>query len=208
MKKVIVGLFFMFSSPAAAEFHFFAGMDRVGNPLFGDKESQIMINLGQGVNQLSLIAAPDMPVPFGMIGFQYSQPVSFFRLPARMSINAIQTVGWGQKYQYDGYVDDGTIQTFIWDWTKYQTQLAMLSVDCLIAWTSRWYFGSGLAIGVQGKENMRIGTKFLTGFKIFAGYAVAENWRIEMFMQHYSNGSTDLQNYSYNFIGIGAGYNF
>ena len=173
------------------------------NPFFGDAQNQIMVNIGQGVNYYSLISFPSDFVPFNMIHLQYSQPTEFFRLPARRSINAIQTIGYGKKYQYTDYEE-----TFEWNWTDYTIQIAMLSEDFILYNTDKFYFGSGLSIGVQGQENERLGTKFLTGFKLFAGYKISEKFNTELFMQHISNGSTDPQNYSYNFWGLGLAYNF
>lgn len=174
-----------------------------GNPFFGNARNQIAINLGQGVNSFSLIPAPTDLVPFNMIHFQYSQPTEFFRLPARRSVNLIQTIGYGTKYQYTDYT-----KTFEWNWTDYTIQIITLSEDFIFYNTDNFYFGSGLAVGVQGQENDRIGTKLLTGFKLFAGYKISDEINCELFTQHFSNGSTDLQNYSYNFWGLGFSYNF
>ncbi|MBN1325020.1 MAG: acyloxyacyl hydrolase [Alphaproteobacteria bacterium] len=173
------------------------------NPFFGDTRNQFMVNIGQGVNSFALISTPTELVPFNMIQLQYSQPTEFFRLPARRSINVIQTIGYGKKYQYTDYE-----KTFEWNWTDYTIQIVLLSEDFIFYNTDKFYFGSGLAVGVQGQENERIGTKFLTGFKLFAGYKVSEKMNCELFSQHFSNGSTDPQNYSYNFWGLGISYNF
>lgn len=184
---------FILVSPAIAD----------DNPFFGTARNQIAVNIGQGFNSFSLIPTPDMPVPFNMIQIQYSQPTEFFRMPARRSLNAIQTIGYGKKYQYTDYV-----KTFEWDWTKYSEQIALLSEDVILYNTTKFYFGAGLAVGIQGQENEREGTKFLTGFKLLAGYKISEKFNSELFMQHFSNGSTDPQNYSYNFWGLGVSYNF
>lgn len=173
------------------------------NPFFGNSQNQFAVNIGQGVNSFGLISMPDYIVPFNMVQLQYSQPTEFFRLPARKSLNFIQTIGYGKKYQYTDYNE-----TFEWNWSEYTIQIALLSEDVILYSTPRFYFGTGLAIGVQGQENKRLGTKFLSGFKLFGGYKISDKFNCELFMQHFSNGSTDPQNYSYNFWGLGLTYNF
>lgn len=173
------------------------------NPFFNDTRNQIMVNLGQGVNSFALISLPMNFVPFNMIQVQYSQPSEFFRMPARKSLNIIQTIGYGKKYQYRDYT-----KTFEWNWTEYSEQIAFISEDIMLYNNDNFYFASGVGVGIQGQENERIGTKLLSGFKLLAGYRISKNTTCELFMQHFSNGSTDPQNYSYNFWGLGFGYNF
>ncbi len=192
-QTLLFSVFLLSASPAFAD----------ANPFFGDTRNQFMVNIGQGVNSFGLISIPENPVPFNMIHLQYSQPTEFFRLPARRSLNFIQTIGYGKKYQYTDYE-----RTFEWNWTDYTIQIALLSEDVVLYNTKNFYFGSGLAVGVQGQENERIGTKLLGGFKLFAGYKISDKMSCELFTQHFSNGSTDLQNYSYNFWGLGVSYNF
>ena len=57
-------------------------------------------------------------------------------------------------------------------------------------------------------ENERIGTKLLFGFKLLAGYKIFDKFNTELFMQHFSNGETSVNNFSYNFLGFGISYNF
>lgn len=76
------------------------------NPFFGDNNHQLAFNFGYGVNSGFLIPPPTQFVPFIMLHFQYSQPTTFFKLPARQSINIVQTIGSGKKYG--------------WNWDKYK----------------------------------------------------------------------------------------
>ncbi len=178
--------------------------DMPKNPIFGERQNQIILNIGQGVNNFGLIPVPEMFVPFNMIQLTYSQPVTVFRLPARQNFSAIQTIGYGSKYQYTDY--NGT---FEWNWSDYATQIAMISWDVIFLHTERWYFGVGAGVAIQGQQNDREGTKFLLPFKLFTGYRITDGWNIELFTQHFSNGDTGgSANYSYNFIGLGVGYNF
>ena len=195
MKKIITAFIAIFSVMSIAH------ADE--NPFFGKYKNQFALNIGQGDNSFGLISLPMEWVPFNMIQFQYSQPTDFFRLPARRSLNAIQTIGYGKKYSYTDYTE-----TFEWNWSDYTIQIALLSEDVILYHTDTFYFGTGLGIGVQGQENQRIGTKLLSGFKLFGGYKINDKFNIELFTQHFSNGSTDPQNYSYNFWGFGVVYNF
>ena len=169
------------------------------NPFFAEKQNQFGINLGQAFNSYALVFLPEMPVPFNSLELHYSQPATFFRLPARQSVNFIQTLGYGNKYKHN---------VTEWHWRDYTVQIITIGWDFGILWTDKWYFGSGLSVGVQGKENKRIGTKYLSGFKLFTGWKFADNWRAELTMQHYSNGSTDPANFSYNFYELGVNYSF
>ena len=129
-----------------------------------------------------------------MLYFQYSQPTEFFRLPARRSLNLIQTIGYGA--------------TGKWHWKDYSVRIATLSNDIILYSTDKFYFGNGFAIGFQRTENERIGTKLLFGLKLLMGYKISERFNTELFMQHFSNGETDSNNWSYNFFGLGVSYNF
>jgi len=185
-------------SIAGAQLRFFAFSDNTENPIFGKAENQLMINIGQGIAGTDVFELPKNPVPFNMFMLQYSQPILFFRSPARLSASITQTVGYGEtECQYG-----------IWNWSDYTTTISFLSTDTLILWTNVWYCGAGIGTGIQTELNARIGTRFLLAYKLFTGFAFANNWRIELFFHHFSNGSTSYQNSSYNFYGLGIGYNF
>jgi len=174
------------------------------NPIFGGAKNQITLNIGQGVNSFGLIPLPNMWVPFNMMQLQYSQPATVFRLPARQNFSIIKTIGYGKKYEYTDYVG-----TFVWNWSDYATEIAAITWDVVFLHTSRWYFGAGAGFAIQGRQNQREGTKFLLPFKIFTGYRITDSWSAELFTQHFSNGDTGgIANYSYNFWGLGVGYNF
>ncbi len=189
MRKFLIASFVVLCSGAA-----FAGTNEKINPLFNGYENQITVNFGFGVNSGFLVAPPTQFVPFNMLQFQYSQPTTFFRLSARMSLNLIQTLGHGSKYG--------------WHWDKYTIPIAMLSEDIVPLSGRDWYTYIGLAVGMQGQQNERIGSKLLFGFKLGAGYRLSECTALELFMQHYSNGNTAPENNSYAFYGLGISYSF
>ena len=164
------------------------------NPFFNGYNNQITINLGYGTDHGFLLSPPTKWVPFTMMQIQYSQPTTFFRLPARKSLNVIQTLGFGTKYG--------------WHWDKYTIPIAMLSEDVILTDICNWYTFMGLGVGMQAQQNERIGSKLLFGFKVGAGYRISECTAVEAFMQHISNGNTAPENNSYAFYGLGLSFNF
>ena len=185
MKKIVCALLFLTITATA---------DAVSNPFFGNTKNQIAFDFGYGVNSGFLIPPPSQFVPFIMLQFQYSQPTTFFRLPARQSLNIIQTLGSGTRYG--------------WQWDKYTIPIAMLSEDIILASCNNWYLYTGLGVGMQAQQNERIGSKLLFGFKLGGGYRINDQVSAEMFVQHYSNGNTAPENNSYGFYGLGFTYNF
>lgn len=164
------------------------------NPFFDGYENQVAFNFGFGVNSGFLLPPPTQFVPFNMMHVQYSQPTTFFRMPARQSLNIVQTLGHGSKYG--------------WHWDKYTIPMAVLSEDISFWYGCDWYTFAGLGVGMQAQQNERIGSKLVFGFKLGAGYRVTECTAVELFMQHFSNGNTADENNSYAFYGMGITYSF
>ena len=189
MKKILAVLTFLLCA-----YHEIAAVAAMDNPFFGEHESQISLNLGHGTDARWLLPFPGKRVQFSFADIKYSQPNMFFRMPGRQNINIAYTHGWGND-------DD-------WDWRKFSVPIFYLSEDVALYSIRKWYFGTGIGVGMQLKENDRIGTKLIFGFKLFAGRKIAEHWNLEIFMQHFSNGSITENNYSYNFYGCGAVYSF
>ena len=164
------------------------------NPFFDGYENQIVFNVGTGTNHGFLISPPTEFVPFAMLQFQYSQPASFFGMPARMSLNVFQTIGYGKRYG--------------WDWRDFTIPIAMASGDIVLFSNDDWYSFMGFGMGFQAQQNDRIGSKLIFGFKLGAAYRISECTAIEGFIQHMSNGNTAPENNSYAFYGLGFAYNF
>ncbi|MCM1294476.1 MAG: acyloxyacyl hydrolase [Muribaculaceae bacterium] len=164
------------------------------NPFMGDNQNQVAFNLGQGVDSGFLVPPPFRLVPFYFMHFQYSQPTTFFRIPARQSFNIGQTVGFGTKYR--------------WRWDRYSIPMVFLSEDIAVLHGRQWYFSVGAGGGLQAKQNERIGSKWLFQFKLAGGYRFTDNFGGELFVQHFSNGNTADENYSYAFYGMGLTYSF
>ena len=165
------------------------------NPFTGNHENQIAFNIGTGVNGGFLIPPPSQFVPFFMLpNIQYSQPTTFFKMPARQSLNFGETVGMGKRYG--------------WDWRAFTIPMAWASGDVALIDYNGFYFGPGVGVGFQAQQNKRLGAKLVFQFKLTAGYRLTDNWGMELFVQHFSNGNTAPENNSYGFYGAGLTYNF
>ncbi|MBR2286485.1 MAG: acyloxyacyl hydrolase [Alphaproteobacteria bacterium] len=164
------------------------------NPFMGEAENQIAFYIGQGVDNGYIVPLPYHPVPFYIAQFQYSQPTTFFKMPARQSLNVAETLGLGKKYG--------------WDWTDFTIPLVLGSGDVALFYGDNWYTGVGAGVGLQAQQNERLGAKLLFEFKLFYGYRINEEWGIELYAQHFSNANTAEENHSYAFFGIGVNHNF
>jgi hypothetical protein len=187
MKKIalfLLPIFFLAAGPAIG----------AHSPFFGDSARQVALHVGAGVNSGFIVPPPLQFVPFSVIQLQYSLPSTFFEMPARHSINIATTAGWDKKYG--------------WDWPDYSIPIAMLSEDVALLHGERWYLGAGGGVGMQAKQNKRIGSKLVFQFKVLAGYKISDSVNLEAFAQHFSNGTTAPDNHSYGFYGLGFAYNF
>ncbi len=186
MKKLTFGLLgILFALSANAESL---------NPFMNNYKNQVAFNLGQGVNSGFLVPPPSQFVPFYLLHVQYSQPTTFFKVPARQSINIGQTLGFGQKYG--------------WNWDKYTIPMIFLSEDIALVYDENWFFSAGFGVGLQAQQNERIGSKLLFQFKLIYGYKLTDTINLEAFVQHFSNANTAIENNSYAFYGLGFSYNF
>ena len=164
------------------------------NPFFNGYENQAAFNLGAGVNDGFLIPSPSEFVPFNMLHIQYSQPMNFFGVSARKSLNIVQTIGYGKKYG--------------WNWEKFTIPMAVLSIDVSPFYGDDWYTFVGVGSGFQAQQNKRIGSKLIFSFKFGVGYRLSECTSVEVFAHHFSNGNTAPENNSYAFYGAGITYSF
>lgn len=185
MKKIVASLLALMS---------ISGANATTNPFMGDYKNQIAFYVAQGVDNGYIVPLPYHPVPFYIAQFQYSQPTTFFRLPARQSLNVAETLGLGKKYG--------------WDWTDFTIPLVLASGDIALFYGDKWYAGAGAGVGLQAQENERLGAKLLFQFKLFYGYRINERLGIEFFAQHFSNANTAEENHSYAFFGLGINRNF
>lgn len=164
------------------------------NPFMWTYQEQIAFGIGQGFDTGILLPPPVKPVPFYIGTIQYSQPTSFFRIPARRSLNISMTLGLGEAHG--------------WKWQNYTIPMAYITEDIALFRYKRLYAGLGAGVGLQAQENARIGSKLIFQFKVTFGCNLSRRWALEMFIQHFSNANTADENNSYAFYGLGATYNF
>lgn len=126
-----------------------------------------------------------------MIHFQYSQPTNFFvyqqeNLQILYKLLDIEKIiGFEQIIKFKS-----------------------LHYQKILYNEDKFYFGSGIAICFQKLENECVERKLLFGFKLLSGYKISDKFNTELFMQHFSNGETSINNFSYNFWELGISYNF
>ena len=160
----------------------------------GKYQNQFAFGAGQGFDNGILLPPPLKIVPFYILNIQYSQPTTFFSMPARQSINISQTIGMGNKYG--------------WNWTHFSIPIAYLSEDIALFKIDKFYMGTGAGIGLQAHQNERISSKLIFTFKVTFGYNINDRWSGELFIQHFSNANTSDENNSYAFYGFGFTRNF
>ncbi len=163
------------------------------NPFMGKYENQVAFNVGYGLDSGIIVPVPARFVPFFLFHGQYSQPTTFFGLPARQSLNVAQTVGFGSKYG--------------WQWDRYSIPIGILSADVALLYGKKWYFAVGGGAGLQAQQNERLGAKLLFKFQLTGGFHLTDRVGLEIFMKHFSNANT-AANHSYAFYGMGMTYNF
>jgi hypothetical protein len=164
------------------------------NPFLGRYQNQISFGIGQGFDTGFLLPPPVRPVPFYIATIQYSQPTTFFRIPAKRSLNISGTLGFGSKYG--------------WDWQDYSIPMIYATEDIALLRYERIYAGLGAGVGLQAQENERLGAKLIFEFKFSFGYNFDDRWAAELFIQHFSNANTAEENNSYAFYGLGFTYNY
>ncbi len=164
------------------------------NPFMGTYQQQVAFGIGQGFDTGILLPPPVRPVPFYIATFQYSQPTTFFRVPARRSLNISETLGFYRKYG--------------WEWQDYTIPMIYFTEDIALFRYDSVYAGLGAGAGLQAKQNKRIGSKLIFEFKLTFGYNFNEQWAMEFFIQHFSNANTADENNSYAFYGLGFTYNY
>ena len=190
MKKLLALLSLFFCLPAMADSYILPDK----NPFMSTYQNQIGFGIGQGFDTGWLLPPPIHIVPFYIGTFTYSQPTSFFRVPARQSLNISQTVGLDEKYG--------------WEWQNYSTPMAYITEDIALFRVNRLYGGVGAGAGLQARQNKRLGAKLVFQFKVTFGYNITKQWAAEFFIQHFSNANTAEENNSYAFYGLGATYSF
>ena len=163
------------------------------NVFFGDKINSITIYGTQstGPGTLFKIFDPTIwefyPQIFAM--FQYSQPMTFFRLDSRLNLNI------GQNFAYD--TSSGLSFAGIG-----------ISIDTAILQYHGWYTGIGIGPFMRDSRDRWVESRLVFEEKFFIGKNINERWNFEISTIHFSNGNFTNANEGFNFVGIGFGYKF
>ena len=152
------------------------------NPSFGSKECQVSVYFGAS-------ARKEIEDLF-LVGVQYSQPNEFFRIHGRRSIELMTAHGIG-------------------DFSRYNQPLIFgLAQDVIFHLFGTMYAGINLGIYIKSNSTDRISSKFTFGEKVFLGFGLLENYRLEWYGRHFSNGTLTEQNGGQNFLGLSVIMNF
>ena len=166
---------------------------RAENPFFHDTENQIALHVGHSVGPgpiRNMIPNGDWrSEPFEQVMFTYSQPFEFFRLPGRQNMHIGGNIG------YSGM-------------TNYTNPVGGISWDTALLWSHDFYFGAGAGMYIKLNHDDRMDSLLMFGSKIFIGWRFTEIWSAEIYVQHFDNGGTTMVDGGYNFIGLGALWNF
>lgn len=164
------------------------------NPMFGaDNENAIALYVSQGTGAGTLFKLVDPFMwefePMTNLMLQYSQPMEIFRLPSRMNLSVVQNLGYHHT--------QGLSFTAIgvsWD-------------VALINWRG-FYLGIGIGPYMRDSRDRYVQSRLVFGERVFIGKNIGNDWHIELFTQHFSNGDFTEINRGFNFTGLSVSYSF
>ncbi len=163
------------------------------NVMFGEKINSITLYGAQSTGSGSLLKLiyPGVwdfhPQTFAM--FQYSQPVQFFRLDSRLNFNVAQNFAYNSSQGLSFFA-------------------MSISLDSALLQYKDWYMGIGIGPYMRDNMDYWVESRLVFGEKVFVGKSINENWNIELFTIHFSNGNFTNKNEGFNFVGFGVGYKF
>ena len=121
--------------------------------------------------------------------FQYSQPITFLRLPSRINIHGVQNFAYrGARGASFGALG--------------------ISLDTLLAAWRGFYFGIGIGPYMRDSADQYVSSRLVFGERVFIGKNVTPTIRAEIFTLHFSNGDFTEPNHGFNFAGLGINYSF
>lgn len=167
------------------------------NPVFGEYESQLSISAGQSFR--SGFEKEDLY--YGDI--TYSQPTTFFRLPARRNISL---GGYrGDECDNVNCVDiNGTPER---DFSQNDLTIFGISEDVVLFSVGDFYTTLGLGIYIKSESTNRVSSKFTFGERFGLGYRI-NRVNFEVYARHFSNGTLTDENSGQNFYGLTLAFNF
>ncbi|EKF9136354.1 acyloxyacyl hydrolase [Vibrio cholerae] len=169
-----------------------------GNALIG-AENQITISAGQSVR-----SGFDRENLY-MGSIVYSQPSTFFRIPAKLNIEGIYVKG--KDASADKQVGDNLYPRDL-RLSDYDMGIFGISQDVQLFNINGFYSSIGLGGYLKSESTDRISSKFTFGEKITVGYQFNNTVNLELYARHFSNGSLTDKNAGQNFYGLSLGYSF
>ena len=184
MKKCLISLItIILAVPAIAD----------TNIMFGDKINSITLYAAQGVGSGTLLKLIQPGLwdfdPQTFVMAQYSQPIKFFRLDSRLNLN------FGHNFAYES--SRGLSFSGIG-----------ISVDTALLQYDGWYMGMGIGPFMRESRDRWVESRLVFGEKVFIGKNINDDWYVELFTIHFSNGNFTPANEGFNFAGLGFGYKF
>ncbi|MBO4625850.1 MAG: acyloxyacyl hydrolase [Alphaproteobacteria bacterium] len=168
--------------------------DASTNPMFGDGDiNSVTIHIAQSTgshNIRKLIWPFDWDIyPQTFLMATYSQPVTVFRLPARINLNILQNIAYESSHGLS-FIGTGVS----WDISLFDYR--------------GFYIGIGIGPYYRDNHDRWLSSRFMFGEKVFLGKNISEHWRGELFTQHFSNGDITDVNTGFNFFGLAINYSF
>ena len=164
------------------------------SPMFGANDiNSISVGVATGTGSgslLHLVYPGDWDfVPMNMIIANYAQPMTIFRMPARMNATFVQNTAYHSAHglSFFGVGLSWDIAPFEW---------------------YGFYIGAGLGPYYRNNRDRWVSSRLVFGEKLFIGYKIAEHMRAEFFTLHFSNGDFTETNLGFNFTGVSVVYSF
>ena len=173
---------------------FFIPFTLRANPMFADgTQNSVGIYIAQstGHGDLGHLVFPwewDLN-PMTTFMFQYSQPITILRLPARINVHALQHFAYRHN-------DGASFGAFGVSW------------DVVFASVCGWYLGAGLGPYMRDSGDSYVTSRLVFGERVFVGKNLGNRIRAELFSLHFSNGDFTEMNRGFNFFGLALNYSF
>ena len=163
------------------------------NIMFGDKDNSLTLYVAQSTGSGSLLKLIQPGLwdfyPQTLILAQYSQPIKFFRLDSRLNLNIAQNIAYKSS--------------------KGLSFFGMgISIDTALLQYHDWYMGIGIGPYMRDEMDRWVESRLVFGEKFFIGKNIKDNWHLEFFTIHFSNGNFTPINEGFNFAGFSVGYKF
>lgn len=164
------------------------------NPMFGPgDENSIMIYAGQstGSGTLFKLIQPSLWEfgPQTLFMAQYSQPMTIFRLPARQNLAAVTSIAYESNHGLSFSAVGISWDVSLFDYRGF-------------------YIGAGLGPYMRDSRDRWVDSRLVFGEKFFIGKNIGDDWRIEFFTLHFSNGDFTDVNKGFNYTGLAVSYSF